>query len=128
SRLQGRMGQHDPVVSRRSGIPVTYYVFDLVHLDGIDVTGLPLRRRKSLLRHALTPGGPVRVSTHRRDGEALFAEMCARGWEGVIAKRADSTYQPRRSTSWLKLKCEAGQELVIGGFTAPKGSRTDFGA
>lgn len=128
SRLQGRMGQHDPVLSRRSDIPVTYYVFDLLHLDGIDVTGLGLRRRKSLLRHALTPGGPLRVSTHRLDGASLFDEMCAKGWEGVIAKRADSTYQLRRSTAWLKLKCEAGQELVIGGFTAPKGSRTDFGA
>jgi bifunctional non-homologous end joining protein LigD len=58
----------------------------------------------------------------------MFTEACRKGWEGVIAKRADSPYRATRSRDWLKLKCEAGQELVIGGFTAPKGSRTDFGA
>ncbi|QGG97150.1 ATP-dependent DNA ligase [Actinomarinicola tropica] len=128
SRLQGRMGQHDPVLSRRSGIPVFFYVFDIVHLDGIDLTGLPLRRRKSLIRAAVRAGGPIRLSPHRRDGVALFEEACAKGWEGVIAKRIDSTYQPRRSTAWLKHKCEAGQELVIGGWTEPRGSRSELGA
>ena len=58
----------------------------------------------------------------------MFAEACRKGWEGLIAKRADSAYTERRSRDWLKLKCEQGQELVIGGYTAPKGSRTDFGA
>lgn len=128
SRLQGRIGQHDPVLSRRSGIAVFFYVFDVVHLDGIDLCGLPLRRRKALITEAVAPGGPIRLSAHRRDGAKLFAEACAKGWEGIIAKRADSTYQTRRSPAWLKYKCEAGQELVVGGFTAPKGSRSDFGA
>ncbi len=58
----------------------------------------------------------------------MFRHACAQGWEGVIAKRADSPYRATRSRDWLKFKCEAGQELVIGGFTAPRGSRTDFGA
>jgi len=66
---------------------------------------------------------------HRnRDGESYFKEACKKGWEGVIAKRAASEYQHKRSADWLKFKCAEGQELVIGGFTAPKGSRIGFGA
>jgi bifunctional non-homologous end joining protein LigD len=110
-------------------VPVFLYVFDLLWLDGHDVRGLELRTRKRLLRDALSWEDPLRLTTHRnRDGEAMFAEACRRGWEGVIAKRADSTYRDTRSRDWLKFKCEAGQELVIGGFTAPRGSRVEFGA
>ncbi len=58
----------------------------------------------------------------------MFAHACRQGWEGVVAKRADSPYRDARSRDWLKLKCETGQELVIGGFTAPRGSRTELGA
>ena len=61
-------------------------------------------------------------------GEAMFEEACREGWEGVIAKRADSPYTERRSRDWLKFKCEQGQELVIGGYTAPRGSRIELGA
>jgi bifunctional non-homologous end joining protein LigD len=108
---------------------VFLYAFDVLWLDGYDVRALPLRTRKRLLRSAIAPGGPLRLSTHRNGaGEAMFDEACRRGWEGVIAKRADSPYRDARSRDWLKLKCEAGQELVIGGYTAPKGSRSDFGA
>jgi bifunctional non-homologous end joining protein LigD len=108
---------------------VFYYVFDLLWLDGYDVRELGLRARKRLLRNAVSSTGPVRLSTHRnRDGEAMFAHACRQGWEGVVAKRADSPYRATRSKDWLKFKCEAGQELVIGGFTAPKGSRTELGA
>jgi DNA ligase D-like protein (predicted ligase) len=110
-------------------VPVFLYAFDLVWLDGRDLTSLPLRSRKRLLRDALRWTDPLRLTPHRnRDGEALFERACRRGWEGVIAKRADSEYRHTRSRDWLKFKCEAGQELVIGGFTAPRGSRTDFGA
>ncbi len=110
-------------------VEVFYYVFDLLWLDGHDVRGLPLRTRKQLLRAALTFDDPLRWTAHRNgDGEAFFREACAKGWEGLIAKRADSPYSERRSRDWLKLKCAKGQELVIGGFTAPKGARTDFGA
>jgi bifunctional non-homologous end joining protein LigD len=104
-------------------------VFDLLWLDGFDVRALPLRTRKRLLRDVLETGGPVRLSTHRNgEGEAMFEHACRQGWEGVIAKRADSPYRATRSRDWLKFKCEAGQELVIGGFTAPRGARTEFGA
>jgi DNA ligase D-like protein (predicted ligase) len=109
--------------------PVFFYVFDILHLAGHDTTALPLRARKALLRRALAFHGPVRLTQHRnRDGEALFREACRKGWEGLIAKRADSPYKHGRSRDWLKLKCSAEQELVIGGFTAPQGSRTELGA
>jgi len=109
--------------------PVFFYVFDLLHLAGRDTTALPLRERKALLRHAVRFDGPLRLTPHRnRDGEALFREACQKGWEGVIAKRADAPYTHGRSRDWLKFKCSAEQELVIGGFTAPRGSRTELGA
>ena len=109
--------------------PRLYYVFDVQWLDGEDVRDRPLRERKALLRDALAFEDPIRLVHYRhRDGEALYAEACANGWEGVIAKRADSPYTDKRSRDWLKLKCEQGQELVIGGFTAPRGSREEFGA
>ena len=110
-------------------VPVFLYTFDLLWLDGHDVRALPLRTRKRLLRDALSWRDPLRLTPHRnRDGQAMFADACRRGWEGVVAKRADSAYRDVRSRDWLKFKCEAGQELVIGGFTAPRGSRVEFGA
>jgi len=114
----------------RRRVPVYYYVFDLPRLAGEDLRPLPLRERKARLRRALDFKGPVRFNPHRRGehGEELFREACRKGLEGVIAKRADSPYSGKRSRDWLKLKCHAEQELVIGGFTAPRGSRTDFGA
>ncbi|MGK4580004.1 non-homologous end-joining DNA ligase [Kitasatospora sp. HPMI-4] len=127
--LQRRMQLRDARRARATGVEVTYYLFDLLHLEGYDTTRLPLRSRKKLLRQAIRYGGPLRFTVHRNgDGPAPLAEVCARGWEGLIAKRADSRYVQRRSTDWLKLKCSAAQELVIGGFTAPAGSRVGFGA
>ena len=113
----------------RRPVAVFFYAFDLLWFDGYDIRALDLRARKRLLRSALSYGGPLRLSSHRnRDGEAMFAQACRQGWEGVVAKRADSPYRATRSRNWLKFKCEAGQELVIGGFTEPRGARTDFGA
>jgi DNA ligase D-like protein (predicted ligase) len=110
-------------------VRVFLYVFDVLWLDGFDVRPLPLRSRKRLLRAALDFKGPVRLTPHRnRDGEAFFEEACRRGWEGLIAKRADSPYTTSRSRDWLKLKCDQAQELVVGGYTAPKGSREELGA
>jgi DNA ligase D-like protein (predicted ligase) len=110
-------------------VPVFFYVFDLLWLEGYDVRRLSLRARKRLLRAALSYHGPVRLTPHRnREGEKFFEEACRKRWEGLIAKRADSRYSDARSRDWLKFKCEQGQELVIGGFTAPRGSRTEFGA
>jgi DNA ligase D-like protein (predicted ligase) len=105
------------------------YVFDVLRLDGRDVRALPLRKRKAELRRALDFHGPVRYTPHRNEvGEQMYREACRRGLEGIIAKRADSPYRATRSSDWRKLKCHAEQELVIGGYTAPQGSRTDFGA
>jgi bifunctional non-homologous end joining protein LigD len=127
--LQGRMGIADAQRARASGIAVYLYLFDVIHLEGHDVTALPLLARKRLLRAALTWQDPLRFTTHRRArGRDAFADACRRGWEGVVAKRVDSVYRRARSHDWLKVKCEARQELVIGGWTAPKGARTRFGA
>ena len=113
----------------RRPVAVFFYVFDLLWVDGDDIRALDLRSRKRLLRTALAFRDPLRLTSHRnRDGEAMFTDACRKGWEGVIAKRADSPYRESRSRDWLKFKCEAGQELVIGGYTDPHGQRSDFGA
>ena len=110
-------------------VPVYLYVFDVLWLEGHDVRGLPLRTRKRLLRSALEFHGNVRWTQYRnRDGAEWFKEACRKGWEGLMAKRADSPYVATRSKDWLKFKCEHGQELVIGGFTEPRRSRVEFGA
>ncbi|MGH2675961.1 MAG: non-homologous end-joining DNA ligase, partial [Actinomycetota bacterium] len=129
AKLQGRLGLRDPRRARDTGIPVFYYCFDLLHLDGHDLTRLPVRRRKALLRRAERFRDPLRFLPHRLEhGERYHREACGKGWEGVIAKRGSAPYTHGRSGDWLKLKCVADQELVIGGFTDPKGSRTGFGA
>jgi bifunctional non-homologous end joining protein LigD len=129
AKLQRRMHIRDPERARASGVAVHFYAFDLPHAGGFDLTGLELRHRKIVLRGLLRFGGALRFSSHRNaEGEAFYDHACASGWEGVIAKRADSTYQHRRSRDWLKLKCVNEQEFVIGGYTDPKGSRTGFGA
>lgn len=129
-RLQRRM---QPVTSAGArAVPVVYYLFDLLHLDGYDTTGLPLRSRKELLRRAVDFTEPLRYtddcSTAGTEAAGALERACAEGWEGLIAKRAEGRYQQRRSADWLKLKCQAGQELVVGGFTEPSGARTGFGA
>lgn len=129
SRLQQRMKITDPDAARSSGVAIYFYAFDLPYLEGFGLEQLPLRRRKSLLKQILDFGDRLRFTPHRnRDGQAWFREACARGWEGLIAKRADSGYEHRRSRDWLKFKCTHGQELVIGGFTEPRGERIGFGA
>jgi bifunctional non-homologous end joining protein LigD len=120
SRLQRR---------HRERVTVFLYLFDVLRLDGEDLRERPLRERKAILRRSLRFRDHVRYTPHRNEqGEAMYEEACRKGLEGVIAKRADSTYSSTRSSDWRKLKCHAEQELVIGGFTAPQGSRTDFGA
>lgn len=129
ARLQQRMGLTRRRDIKASGVAVTYYVFDLLRLEAADTRALPLRTRKSLLRRALAYRAPLRATNHRnRGGAELLADACDRGWEGLIAKRANSRYQSGRSTDWLKLKCSRGQEFVVGGFTEPAGSRVGLGA
>jgi bifunctional non-homologous end joining protein LigD len=113
----------------QDGGPRLYHVFDITWLDGEDLRSRPLRERKQLLKEAIEWGDPLRFVEHRNEaGEAMYEEACKSGWEGVIAKRADSKYTSSRSRDWLKFKCAHGQEVVVGGFTPPKGSRIELGA
>ena len=129
SKLQQRLGVHNPGADLRAAVPVYYYLFDVLWADGRDVRGLPLRERKDVLRQLLDFREPIRYTTHRtEDGVEYYQQACAQGWEGLVVKRADAPYRAGRSPEWLKFKCEAGQEFVIGGYTDPKGTRTGFGA
>ncbi|MDX1593581.1 MAG: non-homologous end-joining DNA ligase [Gammaproteobacteria bacterium] len=129
ARLQQRMKLSSAREARRSPVAVYLYLFDLLHLDGHDLQALPLRARKGLLREAVAFAGRVRYTPHRNEaGEAYHATACEKGWEGVIAKRADAPYRHARTRDWLKFKCVNGQELVIGGFTEPRGERHGLGA
>ncbi len=103
-----------------------YYVFDILWLDGRDVTGLPLGERRTLLR-GLTLQLPLE-QVGVLDDPAPWDLARAKGWEGVIAKRRDSAYEHRRSKSWLKMKCEETHAFVVGGFTDPQGKRVGLGA
>lgn len=107
-----------------------YYVFDLLYLDGSDLRGEPLRRRKELLKTVLGHSSNIVLSEHiERDGIRFFEAAVARGLEGIIAKDASSRYREGvRGTAWLKIKARNRQEAVIGGFTEPRGSRKDLGA
>jgi ATP-dependent DNA ligase len=103
-----------------------YHLFDILWLDGRDTTSLPLEERQALLR-ALPLAPPLRhvdILGERQPWERARRE----GWEGVIAKRRGSRYEHRRSKHWIKMKCEASQELVVGGFTDPQGARVGLGA
>ncbi|MGQ0766994.1 MAG: non-homologous end-joining DNA ligase [Gemmatimonadota bacterium] len=103
-----------------------YHIFDVIHLDGRDLTSLPLMVRRALLdSFALEP--PL-YRVRELAGARPWEKACAEGWEGVIAKRRDAPYEHKRSKHWLKMKCEASQELVVGGFTEPQGARKGLGA
>jgi len=129
ARLQARIGLQSERDARASGVAIHLYLFDLLHLDGHDTTRVPQRERKALLKRALSFGGRIRYTPHRNEhGEARLEEACAKGWEGLIAKDARAPYARGRSRKWQKLKCVRGQELVIGGWTDPRGSRAHFGA
>jgi bifunctional non-homologous end joining protein LigD len=103
-----------------------YHVFDVPWLDGRDVTSLPLHERRALLDR-LPLRSPLERVVSLNDPKP-WERACQEGWEGVIAKRRDSRYEHRRSPHWLKMKCEATQELVVGGFTDPQGGRVGLGA
>jgi bifunctional non-homologous end joining protein LigD len=103
-----------------------YHVFDILWLDGRNVTTLPLDARRALLSEL-----PLRAPLHRVasvEDPKPWERARSEGWEGVIAKRRDSPYEHHRSRHWLKMKCEAVQDFVVGGFTDPQGSRVGLGA
>jgi bifunctional non-homologous end joining protein LigD len=129
ARLQQRMQLRDPVRARRSQVAVHLYLFDCLYYEGINLTGLPLPERKSVLKDIVRYADPIRFTPFRATGAtAMLRKACAQGEEGIIAKRSDSRYLSARSADWLKIKCLRRQELVIGGYTAPQGSRERLGA
>ena len=110
---------------------IVYFVFDLPHFGGYDLTRVPLVERRELLKKVLekNPSSRVRFSdAFDVDPTALLDNACRKGLEGLIGKRANAPYTSTRSSSWVKLKCTRRQEFVIGGFTDPKGSRVGFGS
>jgi bifunctional non-homologous end joining protein LigD len=110
-------------------VPTEYWVFDLLWVLGEDVRHLAIEQRKALLAKTLRDGPRLKV-VRALQGEPwqLFEQACEQGWEGLMAKRAGSPYRKGRSGDWLKLKCGCRQELVVGGFTEPRGTRGGFGA
>jgi ATP-dependent DNA ligase len=108
---------------------VLLYLFDCLYYEGIDLTGLPLVDRKSVLRDVVWYEDPIRFTPYRTSGSAqMYRDACARGAEGIIAKRSESRYVGTRSPEWLKIKCVLQQEFVVGGYTEPQGSRERLGA
>jgi bifunctional non-homologous end joining protein LigD len=114
---------------RREGVPVIYYAFDLLHLDGLDLRRVPLQQRKQLLQDRIKAGALLHFSDHYAEkGLELFKAAGQRGLEGIVAKKRNSIYVEKRSSDWLKIKITQRQECVIGGYTDPEGSRDYFGA
>jgi bifunctional non-homologous end joining protein LigD len=110
-------------------VPATLYVFDLMALEGYDLRGLPLVKRKEVLKQLLPEVGPLRYSEHfAKNGEALYDQAVGMGLEGIVAKKADSRYVSGRSDQWLKVRADRTGDFVVVGYTAPKGSRGGFGA
>ena len=110
-----------------------YYVFDMPYCEGFDITRAPLFKRKELLQRICRALGhetrSIRFSDHMLGhGKTFYEQACENSLEGVMSKRADSPYEQRRTTAWVKSKCSKRQEFVIGGYTFPAGSRTAFGA
>jgi DNA ligase D-like protein (predicted ligase) len=131
ARLQNRLQIKDrqKALELSRSISIFLYLFDITYLEGYDLTALPLRSRKKILHALNARDDSIRVTAHRNEhGRAYYKEACEKGWEGVIAKDAGAAYTHGRSRKWLKFKCTASQELVIGGFTEPQGERQGFGA
>ncbi len=116
-------------LQRREGVPVIYYAFDLLYLDGLDLRRVALEQRKQLLQDRVENSEVIHFSDHHAEqGLALFEAAKQRGLEGIVAKKRSSAYEEGRSRDWLKIKITQRQECVIGGYTDPEGSREYFGA
>jgi bifunctional non-homologous end joining protein LigD len=113
----------------KSRTPLTFVAFDLLYADGRDLRALPLEERKAKLEQLIVPGHDVMYSKHIIGSGKEFFELAQReGLEGIIGKRRDSPYRMSRSRDWFKVKAKHEEEFVIGGWTEPKGSRSEFGA
>jgi bifunctional non-homologous end joining protein LigD len=131
SLMQQRTGirAHGRQATPRSGLPVLYYAFDLLYLDGYDLRRVSLEERKRVLKEILTPGEILRYSDDfAGKGIALFEAAKQQGLEGILAKLRSSTYEERRSREWLKIKITQTVDCVIGGYTDPEGTRQYFGS
>jgi bifunctional non-homologous end joining protein LigD len=114
---------------RKEGVPVIYYAFDLLYLDGMDLRRVPLEQRKQMLQDRIKAGDLLHFSDHYAEkGLDLLEAARQRGLEGILAKKRNSVYVEKRSNDWLKIKITRRQECVIGGYTDPEGSREYFGA
>lgn len=109
---------------------ISYYAFDMLWCEGRDIRNMPLRERKQLLKLIIPENSRIKYSDHvETEGLALFEEMQKQGLEGVVAKKADSEYKENdRGSAWLKIKTHLRQEVVIGGFTEPRGTRKHLGS
>jgi bifunctional non-homologous end joining protein LigD len=122
-----RPGKHR--LPGREGVPVIYYAFDLLYLDGADLRRVPLEERKQRLQSIVENSAVVHFSDHYAEkGLALFEAAKQRGLEGIVAKKRTSLYEEKRSRDWMKIKITTSQDCVIGGYTDPEGSREHFGA
>jgi bifunctional non-homologous end joining protein LigD len=129
ARLQQRMHVRAPAPTLVAQVPVTYYLFDLLYLDGYDLRHVPLLKRKEFLRILLHAGNHVRFSDHQiAQGKELYQLAGANGLEGIIGKRSDSLYGEGRSNSWVKIKQTTTIDAVIGGWTEPRSPGLRFGA
>src|SRR2546421_5091209 len=127
--LQPRVGRKSGVDALRGKGQIVYFVFDLLYADGYDLRNCAVVERKAKLAEILRPANFIKLSEHvARDGEAFFREIEKFHLEGMIAKRATSKYLPKRSTDWLKVKTIMRSEVVVGGYTQPRGARSYFGA
>lgn len=127
--LQPRVGRKSGLEALRGKGTIVYFAFDLLYCDGYDLTPFGLVERKAMLQKILRPAGFVKYSDHvEGQGELFFKEIEKFRLEGMIAKRAASPYLQKRSADWLKVKTVQRSEVVIGGYTQPRGSRSHFGA
>jgi len=130
-RLQkrGRLSRRSEIQRAAAELPATLYLFDILGFEGFDLRPLPLYERKSILQEILPSAGPLRFSDHiEEDGEAMFEQVQQLRLEGVVAKRAASTYRAGRSPDWLKIRADRTDDFVVVGFTDRKGTRGGFGA
>ncbi len=129
SELQKRMHLKNKKDVENRDTKVFFYIFDVMYYENHELTGLPLVERKKILKKVIDYNDPLRFTAHRTEnGVDYFKEACEKEWEGLIAKKANSTYAHSRSSNWLKFKCENHQEFVIGGYTDPQGERKGFGS
>lgn len=128
-RLQNRLGVARPSAELRRRVPIVYWVFDLLYCDGYDLRQSPLLERKRLLQQILEPSELIRYSDHQLEkGRELFEVARQRELEGILGKQIRSPYPEGRTRLWLKFKMIQEVDAVVGGWTAPRGSREHFGA